>query len=126
MNANVLKSKSLFCLDASYAPLHIPGYAGIRWNIVGGDACAHKRIKGWDKGRYTHTRTTRMRTQKHTHTHFLSLSLFPPLLSRVIFSRLYLYSLSPNYPFARPVVPAVSSPSTLFVKFVCRSNRYFR
>lgn len=38
MNANVLKSKSLFCLDASYAPLH----------TVGGGACARKRIKGWD------------------------------------------------------------------------------
>lgn len=87
MNANVLKSKSLFCLDASYAPLHIPGYAGIRWNIVGGDACAHKRIKGWDKGRYTHTHDTHAYTKTHTYTHFLSLSLFlPPPFFPVLFS----------------------------------------
>lgn len=77
MNANVLKSKSLFCLDASYAPLH----------TVGGGACARKRIKGWDKG-------------------------------TVIFSRLYFCPLSPHHPFARPVVPAVFSPSLFFVKFV--------
>lgn len=48
MNANVLKSKSLFCLDASYAPLRI--HTEIRRATCRGDG-APVRVKGLKGGR---------------------------------------------------------------------------